>query len=199
MALKTTKVDVTVVLDVNNDPKFYFQTSQPMTGKDHLKFKKGKQDGFLINFNLQDPNNVYSFGRSLNEALYSQSQASCPTTSGQWDQFKAYAIVNGGMTLQVHNKNQTMQDFGYTLRVTRDAGANYLDLDPIGTNENSNLKISIPVATASTVIGATAGYLATQISMPTATTMAALTGAVIGAVVGFGLYYAFQGLGAQAA
>jgi hypothetical protein len=197
--LKCKDVSVNVVLDLNHDPEFYFQTSLPMKGSDHLKFHKGKKDGFLISFNLQDPDNVYSFGNNLSEALYSHSQASCPTGPGQWAEFTAQEITNGGMTLVVHNANSTVQDFGYTLRITRDGGATYKELDPIGTNSNSNLRISTGAAATYTAVGGAIGYAATQLSMSNVTTATALMGALVGAVIGLSAYLVTQNLGRQAA
>ena len=188
MGNTTKDVSVTVHLDLNHSPPFTFETSLPMSGKNHLKFSKGKADGFLISYTLDDPGNTYTFGSDLNQALWSTSEAVCPTSPGQWDQFTAQEITNGGMTLVVHNANRDKQDFGYTLRITSDGGNSYMELDPIGTNDNSNLKRTFGVAVGAAVAGAAVGYLATQFAMPAATSMAALTGAVIGAVVGFGIY-----------
>jgi len=194
--LKTKDVTVTVHLDLSSTPPFTLETSLPKTGKGNLKFKGGKKDGFLISFELDDPDNVYTWGPDPAQALWSTSQAVCPTEAGQWDQFTSQGITNGGMTLQVLNRNETVQDFGYTLRVTRDNGATYVDLDPIGTNQNSNLKSGIGGGTAAaTIIGGVAGYAVAQFALPAATTMSALTGAVIGAVIGFGLYQLSQSFG----
>ena len=201
--LKTRDVSVTVNLDLSSTPPFTLDTSLPKTNKGNLKFKGGKKDGFLISFELNDPFNVYTWGPDPAQALWSTSQAVCPDGPGQWDQFTTQGtdgITNGGMTLQVWNKNETEQDFGYTLRVTRDGGANYVDLDPIGTNENSNLKAGIGGGTlASAVVGAGVGYLATQLAMPAATAMSAVIGAVIGAIVGFGLFQVSQNMRGQIA
>ena len=199
--LKTKDVTVTVHLDLSSTPPFTFDTSLPKTGKGHLKFQNGKQDGFLISFVLDDPTNVYTWGPDPAQALWSTAQAVCPTAAGQWDQFTSQAITNGGMTLQVLNKNETVQDFGYTLRVTSDGGATYVDLDPIGSNQNSNSRTGIGGGgtVAATIVGGVVGYLATSVAMPTATTMSAAIGAVVGAVVGFGLYRVFQGMSGQPA
>jgi outer membrane lipoprotein SlyB len=48
------------------------------------------------------------------------------------------------------------------------------------------------VALSATIGGAAVGYLATQFAMPAATSMATLTGAIVGAVLGFGLYSVIQ-------
>jgi hypothetical protein len=192
VGLKTKDVTVIVHLDLSSAPPFTLETSLPKTSKGYLKFKNGKKDGFMISFELDDPDNVYTWGPDPAQALWSTSQAVCPTTPGQWDQFTAQAINDGGMTLEVLNKNETVQDFGYTLRVTKDNGANYVDLDPIGSNQNGNLSKSFGVALSATIGGAAVGYLATQFAMPAATSMATLTGAIVGAVLGFGLYSVIQ-------
>ena len=201
--LKTKNVTVTVHLDLSSTPPFTLETSLPKTKKGHLKFQNGKKDGFLIDFELDDPDNVYTWGTDPARALWSTSQAVCPTAAGQWDQFTTQGtdgITNGGMTLQVLNRNETVQDFGYTLRVTRDNGANYVNLDPIGSNQNSNSRTGIGGGTvAATIGGAIIGYLAVQTMMPQMTTMSRAIGAVVGAVIGSGLAYLVQGLGAQAA
>jgi len=198
--LKTTDVTVIVHLDLSSTPPFTLETSLPKTGQGYLKFEKGKKDGFMISFELDDPDNVYTWGSDPTKALWSTSQATCPTASGQWGQFTAQEITNGGMTLKVLNKNETKQDFGYTLRVTRDNGANYVGLDPIGSNQNGNTRGGIGGGEiASAVVGGIVGYLAVTLAMPTMTTMSAGIGALVGAVVGFGLYRAFQGMSGQPA
>jgi len=193
------EVSVDVELELSHTPPFNFQSSLPSNGNNHLKFKNGKKDGFLISYNLVDPGNTYTFGSDLNKALWSTSKAECPTSEGQWEQFTAYAIINNGMTLQVWNKNRTAQDFGYTLRITDDSGATYMNLDPIGTNQNTNSRTGIGGGTiAATIAGGVVGYIAVEAAMPAVTTMSAALGAIIGAVVGFGLAQVFQGIGAQA-
>ena len=42
MGNKTKDVSVTVHLDLNHSPPFTFETSLPMSGKNHLKFSKDK-------------------------------------------------------------------------------------------------------------------------------------------------------------
>jgi hypothetical protein len=196
VGLKTKNVTVTVHLDLSSTPPFTLETSLPKTNKGNLKFKGGKKDGFLINFELDDPDNVYTWGSDPAQALWSTSQATCPTEAGQWDQFTSQGITDSGMTLQVLNRNETSQDFGYTLRITRDNGANYVALDPIGTNQNSNLKSGVGTGTAAaTILGAAAGFAVAQFALPAATTVSAVTGALIGAVIGFGLYYLSQSFG----
>lgn len=192
--LKAKKVTVIVNLEVGNSPPFTFDTTLPRkkgSGKndDNLIFKKGDPDGFLIRYELVDPFNVYSFGTDKEEALYSTDQPICPKSKGQWDQFKALCIEDNGMTLVVHNKNLTDTAFGYTLRVTKDGGANYLALDPIGTNENGNLKSRTVTAVALTVAGGVVGGLVAQTTMTAATTVSVLTGAVVGALIGLGLAF----------
>ena len=198
--LKTKDVSVIVHLDLSSSPPFTLETSLPKTSKGYLKFKNGKKDGFLISFQLDDPDNLYSWGSDPAQALWSTSQAVCPTAAGQWDQFTAQAITDGGMTLQVLNKNETEQDFGYTLRITRDGGENYVDLDPIGSNQNGNTRAGFGGGgLASAIVGAGVGYLAVQAGAPAMTAMSALLGAALGGLIGFGLYRVFQGMRRQPA
>lgn len=198
--LNATKVSVTVDLDVNATPPFSFQTSVPKKGdpkKNHLVFDKGKKDGFVIRFELKDPYNVYSFGSDKDQALYSTSQPICPTSPGQWDQFYALCIEDNGLTLVVHNKNETKQDFGYTLRVIKSGDKNYFPLDPIGTNQNGNTRISYIVATVAFIAGAAIGAAAGSAIAPAEARTSVIAGALIGGAVSLVLYFALAGNGRQ--
>ena len=191
--LKTKDVNVTVHLDLNHEPDFYFETSLPMKNHDNLVFSRGNQDGFKISFTLDDPDHLYTFGKDKDEALYSTAQAVCPTEKGQWDEFKALNIENGDLTLVVHNKNKSTTDFGYTLRITKDAGKTYKDLDPIGTNQNSNIKASFLTVAAIAVGGAVIGGLASQVAMPAATQTTMILSALVGGAVALGIYLVVRG------
>lgn len=132
----TKDVQVKVFLDLNHEPPFYFETTDlRLDPPCHLYFKRGKKNGFKIRFILQDP--TYSFGDDTDKALYSTPDPICPLDPGQWKEFRAIRIADGGQTLIVHNKNSKEQNFGYTLRITED-GVHYRDLDPIGSNQNMN-------------------------------------------------------------
>jgi hypothetical protein len=193
---KCKRVDVDVHLQVHDNPQFYFETKWPTKSgkKDHLMFKNGAADGFMVHYNLKDPDNVYSFGNDLQEALYSTDQPVCPGPDepGQWDQFQAYSFEQNGMTLVVWNKNDPKNgdpmDFGYALRVIKAGDEKYLHLDPIGTNSNSNSKNVALIAAGAFVVGAVLGAIAADVAMPMATTARIATAALIGGVVALGLY-----------
>ena len=191
-------VTVTVHLDLQREPKFYFTTNDlPLTPPTHLFFKNGKKNGFKINFDLDDPDNIYSFGNDKDKALYSTEESRCPQEAGQWDDFKVHKITNGGMRLVVHNKNKPKngdeQDFGYTLRITKD-GTNYMDLDPIGTNQNNNsINVAYSAALTFAVGGAAIGGLIAAFAMQNTTQISVLLGAVVGGIIGLGAFFATQG------
>lgn len=114
----------------------------PMGPNGELIFQNAGHPGFFVHFDLQDPNNLgYSFPpqQKIKEAVWSELvDGACPKAPGKWDVFDARNIDNKGMTLVVHNPNQApvLGKFGYTLRVTKDGGLTYLDLDPGGDNQN---------------------------------------------------------------
>jgi hypothetical protein len=192
--LKARQVFVTVELEIGSVPPFTLISDlHPKNGKkNELVFQKGKKDGFVIRYELSDPNNVYSFGTDPSEALYSTEAPGCPSEKGQWEQFYVLCIEDNGQTLVVHNKNEPAngsQDFGYTLRVTRDNGKNYIDLDPIGSNQNSNSSNNIAfIALGAFVVGAVLGALAADLTMPTVTTARVATAALVGGIIVLGIY-----------
>jgi hypothetical protein len=162
------EVHVKVVLHpgaTNGD--FHFETiGLPMGDRNHLYFENVGFPGFSIHYDL-DGEEDYVFPDEdmtkfyLDEALYSKNQPGCPTTKGQWGQFKAIEVRNAGRTLVVRNRNQTPQAFGYTLRVTKDDGHNYLDLDPGATNQNGPQQMSKVSPLAAGLAGAVAGAVLT--------------------------------------
>ena len=155
------------------DPRgdFHFETTDlPMGADNVLFFKNCGHPGFYIHYDLQDPTNGYLFPESslfppnppkqnLKAAIWCQQNPGCPAAPSQWGQFSGRDVTNGGKTLVVHNKNQSPQDFGYTLRVTNDGGASYLPLDPGGTNQNGPAR-NFTVA-AGVAVGAIAGSVIT--------------------------------------
>lgn len=168
-------VDVNVFIDdpTTDPPRFRFETTQlPMGPDNHLHFANCGHPGFCIYYHLQDPTHGYLFPEAslyphppgpkdehLNQALYSAVGTNCPTSSGQWGQFKAFAVENAGRTLVVHNKNQSPASFGYTLRVTNDAGQSYLPLDPGGTNTNGPSRSLTSTYLATGTVAVTTGIL----------------------------------------
>ena len=142
-------VEVDVYLeDADSDPpQFRLETCLPMDPEDPDKvitFHNRGRPGFDIKFNLIDETGQgYSFPPQgkRDEALWSRQGPGCPPDNHnqQWDQFTSVRVIEPDqMTLVVHNKNETITEFGYTLRVTKDNGVNYIDLDPGGNNQNGS-------------------------------------------------------------
>ena len=158
------EVHVAVVLHPGaSNGNFHFETTElPMGPNNYLYFKNAGHPGFHVHYDLQG-HEEYVFPDEgmtkyyLKEALYSDDKPGCPTTSGQWGQFKAIEVRNNGRTLVVYNKNDTEKDFGYTLRVTNDDGHNYLDLDPGGGNQNGPQQLYKISPVVAGLIGAVAG------------------------------------------
>jgi hypothetical protein len=163
------KVIVNVVLDpTSNPPKFKFETDLPKgNGKDELMFYNEHHPGLHVHYTLKDPAFGYVFPDKpipnyLDEALWSTDQAICPTSEGQWEQFTAHKVEDSGKTLVVSNLNENVQQFGYALRVTKDGGQHYWNLDPIGGNQNgSYVARDLSGYAVAAVVGAVAGSLAT--------------------------------------
>lgn len=147
-------VRVKVILDPPGNsppdrPPFHFETSDlPMGPDNFLIFRNHNHPGFHIFYDLDDTANPgYRFPESslfppnppdenLKAALYCAPHSPCPTSPSKWGQFVAKEVTAGGKTLKVHNRNDSARNFWYTLRVTKDGGATYGDLDPGGGNEN---------------------------------------------------------------
>lgn len=148
------EVHVKVILDLPGSsppdrPPFHFETKDlPMGPENFLVFRNQHHPGFLIHFDLDDTLNPgYRFpekslfpvsppDQNLDAALYCAAQPPCPMSPSKWGQFIAKEVSNDGMTLKVLNRNDSPRNFWYTLRVTKDAGVSYGNLDPGGGNEN---------------------------------------------------------------
>lgn len=190
--LNAKDVYVTVNLDWTQDPPFSLSTTlKKGNKKNQIIFHGGKKDGFLVHYELDDPQGVWTFGSDKSEALYSTDQPVCPHAKGQWEEFTALAICNKGLTLVVHNKNSRTQDFGYTLRVTKD-GKNYQELDPIGSNQNNNSLVSAMTAAAVFAVGAAVGAVATMAIAPLTSQVTVLATAAAAGLVAVGLYVVSQ-------
>ena len=136
-------VDVDLYLyPEDHDPPFRLDSYlQEQPGGD-LVFANRRRPGFVVKFHLHDETGEgYLFPKpnDEHEALWSRAGEGCPPpNSGQWREFKVQRIINNRETLVVRNLNETMTKFGYTLRVTKDDGKSYRDLDPGGDNQNGN-------------------------------------------------------------
>jgi hypothetical protein len=83
----------------------------------------------------------YRFPHRADDAIWSRIGDGCP--DGSWaknEVFKPVRVVEpDGTTLVVDFRNDSyIGDFRYTLRVTKDDGRTYLELDPGGTGTNGN-------------------------------------------------------------
>ena len=140
------QVDVDVYLyDSGATPPFKIESYLQADKKnDNLQFHNRGRHGFLINFHLHDETGKnYQFPKPADkaEALWSSMGPGCPPPNcGQWKEFTAERIIQNRSVLVVRNLNETVTEFGYTLRVTNDDGATYRDLDPGGDNWNGSFR-----------------------------------------------------------
>jgi len=155
-----------------------------------LIFKNEAHSGFFVYFDLKDPNKLgYKFppNSKINDAVWSKlGVGACPDTEA-WEIFDPKSVTNQGMTLRVRNTNvvPVVGKFGYTLRVTKDGGANYLPLDPGGDNQNGPIALFVSSWIAPTVAGAIVALGTLMLVSDSFVPVTALTFAIGGAVVGF--------------
>lgn len=153
---KPWEIDIDVYLDSVDPLDFSIDTCLPQSEDDSqscIEFNNAGRNGFTLNFRLYDntganpsyvfpdpPGNPNQGGDPQTWALWSSQGEGCPPPgyADQWDQFTAVKVKDKGTTLEVTNLNQYQSDFGYTLRVTNDGGASFVNLDPGGTNNNGN-------------------------------------------------------------
>lgn len=154
-------VDVHIDNPDSKPPLFHFTSKDLTVGPNNvLTFNNNGHPGFYVHYRLVDPRHGYTFpGPAINgyldEALYSKVGKGCPDAPPQWGQFTAYAVNGTTLELTVWNKNESNADFAYTLRVTKDGGANYLPLDPGGINNNGpsgRLSPAVLIAVAVAVV-----------------------------------------------
>lgn len=167
---KAKDVHVDVVLESDNPVRFRIEPSPPNslpTGANgELIFSNDHHPGFHIHFNLRDISCLgYLFPTTSDkkEAVWSQlGNGACPK-SEMWEVFKPLHVSPHQLTLTVDNPNGSPAQgpFGYTLRVTKDNGASYLDLDPGGLNQNGPQALSKSKDVLLTIGGAIAGSLLT--------------------------------------
>jgi hypothetical protein len=135
-------VDVYLYAEDHNPPFRLDSYLQPNPGGD-LVFSNRRRPGFVVKFHLHDMTGegyLFPETKDEEEALWSRAGAGCPPTNygKQWDEFFVQRITDSRQTLVVRNLNKTPTKFGYTLRVTKDDGKTYRDLDPGGDNQNGN-------------------------------------------------------------
>lgn len=152
------QVDVYLSDDTTNPPEFQIESCLPhkthtIAGKneEYLVFDNHYRPGFRILFqlhdltNMDDPTNGYRFPHKAQDAVWSQKGSVCPSQHCTPEVFVPVRVIEpDGTTLVVDFRNEKDQngnpvgDFRYTLRVTKDGGNNFLELDPGGTGNNGN-------------------------------------------------------------
>jgi hypothetical protein len=136
-----------------------------------ITFKNDRHPGFNVYFDLVNPPEGYVFppNKKKKDAVWSALGTDCPEDE-IWDVLKPLRTENNQKTLVVYNANVApmLGVFQYTLRVTKDEGANYVPLDPGGDNMNgpisrsfdsSALVIGIGSGLATAAALLAAGYL----------------------------------------
>jgi len=135
------EVDVYVYPETN-DPPFLIESFLQAEENGNLVFHNRGRHGFNVRFILHDVTDEgYEWPRpsDVGQALRSQPCEGCPPKDcGQWHEFEAKQIIQNRKILVVRNLNETITKFGYTLRITKDDGKTYRDLDPGGDNWNGN-------------------------------------------------------------
>jgi hypothetical protein len=142
----TTKQPWDVQVDVHlkkacPNPQFEIYTSLPVQNG-NIMFENNHRPGFNIEFNLYDEtgnNYVFPPQSKVKEACWSKVGTACPT-SEVWEVFDPKRVTNAGSTLEVYNDNPSpsLGAFKYTLRVTKDGGTTYCELDPGGGDMNGS-------------------------------------------------------------
>ncbi len=187
-------VDV-ILNQPDTQPAFYFESNDLAVGEDNsLEFENRRHPGFVIHYDIDDTLNPgYRFPEAnvpdhLAEAIYVQVGPRCPQQKSNWPQFWPMEVVSGGKTLKVRNENRGKARFHYTLRLTKDGGQHWLNLDPGGTNKNgpTDDRFSYLLGPAVTgVITAIATIVLINNSLiPPNPVLFAIGGAVIGLLVG---------------
>lgn len=164
--------DVTVNVTLNSEKPGDFKIEPSPngalpTGPDgELIFRNAGHPGFFVVFHLIDlTHQKYGFPPNSEKkaAVWSTLKANaCPGEPGEWAVFEPISVSPDGMNLKVHNANVApiVGLFSYTLRVTKDGGTKYLDLDPGGSNQNGPIGFVSPKPYVAFIVGAIVGALA---------------------------------------
>ena len=135
------EIDVHLKSDGPN-PNFKIVSQMPVDPSDNIIFENKHRPGFNIRFNLIDetgssPPYTFPPQPKVKEACWSKVGSNCPTTAS-WEVFDPQRVENSNTTLLVFNANPSpaLGDFKYTLRVTKDGGTTYCELDPGGVDKN---------------------------------------------------------------
>lgn len=141
---KPRDIDVGLAPNPSGNPPLLFTIDDKK-----LTFKNDHHPGFLVRFNISDPQNtLYKFPDAVTDAMWVQTiqsagPNSCPTAATHWDGFKGLEVTNSNMTLVVDNPNAAEQMFAFTLRFTKtphDPNPAFVPFDPIGTDKNGPLQ-----------------------------------------------------------
>ena len=137
------EVDVDVyVYAEDHDPPFLIESYLQTKENGNLQFHNRGRDGFNVRFTLHDRSGEgYQWPRpnEVDQALRVHQGECCPPEDCEpWDQFEPKNITQNRTVLTVRNLNEYEAKFYYTLRITKDDGATYRDLDPGGDNWNGN-------------------------------------------------------------
>jgi hypothetical protein len=139
-------VDVKVILHSANPVEFDLVPNPPLqrgVQKNEFIFENDRHNGYWLNYILEGDALGYRFPDAGKDALYSAKGVGCPTSPGQWSQFKSETIGWANKVLVVRNLNEKDHkgSFGYTLRLTttpHEKNPACIELDPGGQNKNGS-------------------------------------------------------------
>ena len=146
---------VDVYLDLVEDPKNPSFRIEPQgthklpTGPNGLIFDNDGHPGFHIQFTLIDNTGggyLWPANKDKNDAVWSKigTSVACPGSPDR-EVFHVTDVDNTRTALHVNNPNPppAQGPFKYTLCVTNDDGASYLQLDPGGVNNNGSFSTGV--------------------------------------------------------
>jgi len=139
------KMDIDVIVTKDGSPKGASFALDNGAGKVHeVKFINNKHPGFLIYFNIQDPDGTeLQFKPTPSNALWVNSLGTvCPAGPCVWNQFVPLSVEDPYKTgkntqLIVYCRNKTIKKFAFTLWFLWPDGT-AIDFDPIGDGQNGS-------------------------------------------------------------
>jgi hypothetical protein len=168
---------ITVYYRPGLKPNYSFKTDLRTGPRGELIFRNDNHPGFLLSYAL-DP---ATFGDlvfpndkelALCSTVIVNGRDECPDGCGFWKGFKPIAVKKVGgenRVLVVRNTNgylpkgKTEERFGYTLYVTTNPNgdpADFIAIDPIGSNHNGPRGFNLKRAAVATVLAVGVGALA---------------------------------------